>query len=90
MAVPEQANALLSEAWKAFEKEKGWTGYSAELLGTALDAKAVSDRTFVSGITDRATERIAGENITALTNAAIADWNNQGAASFLNMKFKKL
>ena len=82
LASPEQANALLFEAWKEFEQQKGWTEYSAELLGTALDAKATSDQTFISGITTRATARITGENITALTNAALADWNNQGAASF--------
>ena len=82
LASPEQANALLFEAWKEFEQEKGWTNYSAELLGAALDAKSVSDQTFISGVTTRATDRIAGENITALTNAALADWNNQGAASF--------
>ena len=82
LASPEQANALLFEAWKEFEQEKGWTNYSAELLGAALDAKSVSDQTFISGVTTRATDRIAGENITALTNAALADWNNQGVASF--------
>ena len=82
LASPEQTQALLFEAWKAFEEEKGWTEFSAELLGTSLDSKATSDQTFISGITDRATQKITGENITALTNAAIADWNNEGAASF--------
>ena len=82
LASPEQVNALRHKAWKAFEQEKGWTGYSNELLGPALDAKGVSDQTFISGVTTKATERITGENITALTNAALADWNNQGAASF--------
>lgn len=82
LASPEQTQALLFEAWKAFEEEKGWTEFSAELLGTSLDSKATSDQTFISGITDRATQKITGENITALTNAAMADWNNEGAASF--------
>ena len=79
---PEQTQGLMPQAWKAFEAEKGWTDYSTELLGTALDAKRESDKSFISGVTDRATQRIAGESITILTNAAIADWNNQGANSF--------
>ena len=82
LASPEQTRALLSKAWTAFKEKQGWTGYSTELLGTAIDAKAASDQTFVSGITSRATQRITDENITALTNAAIADWNNQAVPAF--------
>jgi len=89
LASPEQTQALLFEAWKAFEEEKGWTEFSAELLGTSLDSKATSDKTFISGITDRATQKITGENITALTNAAMADWNNEGAASFRGVSTAK-
>ena len=89
LASPEQVNDLRYEAWKAFEQQEGFTGYSDELLGPALDIKEESDTTFISGVTTQATERIQGRTITTLTNSALADWDNQGAASFRGVSAAK-
>jgi hypothetical protein len=82
LSKPELTAEWLPEAWAAFEEKLGWTQFSPELLGTALDAKGVSDKTFVSGITTLATENIKAENIEGITNMALANWDLEGQQAF--------
>jgi len=79
---PELTAEWIPEAWAAFEEKLGWTQYSPELLGSALDSKASSDQTFVSGITTLKTENLKAENIEGITNMALANWDLEGQQAF--------
>ena len=82
LASPEAIEKVRYEAWWAFEKSKGWTNLSEEMMGPALDLKEQMDATFTEGVTSVATKNLNAQNITGYTNAAIADWNNQAVSSY--------
>ena len=79
---PELTAEWIPEAWAAFEEKLGWSQYSPELLGSALDAKSASDQTFVSGITTLKTENLKAENIEGITNMALANWDLEAPQAF--------
>ena len=79
---PELTAEWIPEAWAAFEEKLGWSQYSPELLGSALDAKSASDQTFVSGITTLKTENLKAENIEGITNMALANWDLEASQAF--------
>lgn len=82
LASPEAIEKVRYEAWWAFEKSKGWTNLSEEMVGPALDLKEQMDATFTAGVTSVATKNLNAQNITGYTNAAIADWDNQAVSSY--------
>jgi soluble lytic murein transglycosylase-like protein len=82
MATPEEAHKALDQVTLDFLAEEGLDKYPPELLGDGLDLANKSDATFISGLVDRQVTKNNADITTAVTNAALSNWEEQGATSF--------
>lgn len=82
MANPEEAYQALDQVTLDFLESEGLDRYPPELLGDALDEMKKLDTTFVSGLVDRQVTKNNADTTTAVTNAALSNWEEQGATSF--------